>query len=158
MMGEGNRPCRKLDEEVTIPNSGRNSIQGIISFAKARYFFHVWGVGECAVELVCPRVVGALYTSGKLAGVIIAKQRAAVTADIVKSADAALLVAQDDDAGIRNLADEVIAGLRNLLRSSSAQRHVEVDAFRLTLKPSGVDVVALRQRGRVGEGDFGTRV
>src|SRR5947209_3079053 len=69
-----------------------------------------------------------------------------MAADIVKSADSSVLVAHDDDTGIGDAADEVIAGIGNLLRASGAQPHIKMDGFRLALEVRRVGVIALWQR------------
>src|SRR5258708_6758275 len=103
-------------------------------------------------------MVLALYASGKPAVVVFAQERTAMPADIVKSANAALLVTHDDHAGIGDVANKIVAGAGNLVRAAGAEPHIEMDCLHLALKPIGVGVVALRQRGCFRKSDFRTRI
>src|SRR5262249_5805804 len=103
-------------------------------------------------------VVLALDAPGKLTLFILAEQRAAMPADIVEGANNILLVARDDDAGIAEIPDEIVARVRDLLRPSGTQPHVKVDGLHLTLEPCRVSVITLWQGHRFSSGDCGTRV
>src|SRR6185437_14762845 len=100
----------------------------------------------------------ALDSTIKPSLLLFAKQSSAMPADIVKSANAALLVASYDYAGIGDVADKVVAGVWYLARASSAKPHVEVNGFHLALEPFRISVITLRQCGGFRNRKFGARV
>src|ERR1041385_3710892 len=114
---------------MSVPFSDSNCVQRIVGFAKPLDFFHVRRVGQRAIEFVSPCVILALNATSELAFFLLAEHGAAMTADIVKCPDIALLVARDNYAGIGDLAKKVITGLRNLCGASRTEPHVEMDGF-----------------------------
>src|SRR5437016_3133732 len=76
VFGEGNRPVRKIDEDMAIPNGGSHSIQRIVGLAKAFDFLHVRSGGQSAIEPVSPAMISALDASAERAGPLFAQQRA----------------------------------------------------------------------------------
>src|SRR5207302_3794665 len=75
-------------------------------------------------------------------------------ADIVEGADAALLVAHNDDAGIGNLTEEIVARVRDLICTPGAEPHVEVDGFHLPPKMISIRVILLRKRSCLRSSQF----
>src|SRR5437899_5498015 len=109
MLLKWNGASGKVDKDVPVPQRNGDRVQRIVGLAKALDFFHVRRIGQRAVKPVSPCVVLALDASGELALFILAQQRAAMTADIVEGANNVLLVARDDDAGIAEVPDEIVA-------------------------------------------------
>src|SRR5215472_13585556 len=99
---------------MAAPDRARYGVQRIIRLAEAGDLLHVRRIGQSAVELVSPGMVRTLDASGELAFVLGAQQRAAMAADVVERADLSLLVAGDDHAGVAEVAEKVIARIRNL--------------------------------------------
>src|SRR5258708_3762785 len=158
VLREGHRTSGEIDENVSIPDRAGNRVQRIVSLTEAAHFFHVRRAGERAIKFVRPGMVLALYASGKPAVVVFAQERTAMPADIVKSANAALLVTHDDHAGIGDVANKIVAGAGNLVRAAGAEPHIEMDCLHLALKPVWIGVVALRKRSGFGDSEFGARV
>src|SRR5205807_2374139 len=76
-----------------------------------------------------------------------------MAADIVVGANTALLIAHNDDAGIRNLTQKIVSRIRNLVGTSGAKPHVEMDGFHLALKVLVIHIVFLWKRSRFRERD-----
>src|SRR5579859_2651032 len=109
MLGEGNRVRREIDEDMPIPNVAGHAIQRIILSAKPLYLLHMRRILQRAVELVGPGVIRALNSSGQRTLLLLAKQRAAMTAHVVKGPDFPILVPQNDDVRVCNSPHEVVA-------------------------------------------------
>src|SRR5438309_1046724 len=84
MFHQGTGPFRKIDEYMAIPNGGGDILQRIVGFAESFGFFHMGSMGQGTVEIVSPGVVRALDHRGKGALILLAKQSAAMAADIVE--------------------------------------------------------------------------
>src|SRR5205807_778214 len=76
-----------------------------------------------------------------------------MAADIVVGANTALLIAHNDDAGIRNLTQKIVARIRNLIATSGAEPHVDVDGLHLALKVLVIHIFFLWKRSRFRELD-----
>jgi len=140
---------------MSIPLSDWDGVERIVSFAETLNLFHMRRVGQRAVEFVSPPVILALNPARKLAFFLLAKHGAAMATDIVESADIALFVARDDDTGIGDLAQKIIARIRNLAATPRAEPHIKMDCFHLALEPCWISVVALRKRHCVRDSDCG---
>src|SRR5690242_11681600 len=100
-------------------------------------------VGQRAIQPVGPGMILALNSPGELPFLILAQQRAAMAADIVKSANISPLVPRDDDAGVGDAAHEVVAGIGNLGGAPGAKPHIKVNSLHLALEPLRIGVIAL---------------
>src|SRR5437016_9999952 len=154
MLGEGNWLGREINEDVAVPDFGGDPIKRIVSLTKTTYFFHVRRPQQRAIQLVGPGVVSTLNAAVECACLFLAQQGATMPADIMKSSDATLIVTHNDDAGIGNAPEKIVARIRNLLRASGTQPHIEVDGLYLVLKMIRIRVVSLRKRRCLRDSDF----
>src|SRR5689334_17399413 len=109
MLFERDRIRGEVDEQVAVPLGDVRGDERPIFFAEAVDLLHVRRFAERTVELVRPAVVLALDAAVKLALLFGAEQRSAMAADVVVGAYFSVLVADDDDAGIRKLAGDEAA-------------------------------------------------
>src|SRR5215813_12837437 len=87
---------------------------------ESRNLMHVRCAGQTAVELIGPGVIRALNRLEMAAG-LLAHPSAAVAADIIKSAQLMLLIAQHDQAFARHVLQEIIAGIEELTLVADAE-------------------------------------
>src|SRR5258707_12393567 len=131
----------EVDEDVAVPHSRRNFVQWIVFTAKIG-FLHVWSADERTVQRIGPAVIGTLDASGKCALGGSAQARAAMAAHIIESADLAARIAGDDNALAGDVAQEVVAGPRNLTGAAGANPGLAIKALELFAENVRVGVIA----------------
>jgi hypothetical protein len=94
-------------------------------------------------------VIGTLDTPEKSALRGGAQARAAMAAHIIESADLAARIAGDDDTLSGDVAQEVIAGPRNLASAASANPGLAVKAFELVTKEIRIRIITPGKSHRV---------
>src|SRR6478735_520626 len=78
MLLKRNWARRKIDENMPVPNRRGNCVERIVGLMEALDFFHVWCVGQRAIEFVSPCVILALNATGKFAFFLLAQHGAAM--------------------------------------------------------------------------------
>src|SRR3954470_4146779 len=100
---------------MAIPNCRLHFVQWIIFAAESATFLHVRCADEPAIKPICPAVVSALDSPGKLSRSIRDQAGAPVAAHVVKRTDRLIIVTVDDDALTGNLTQEIVTGIRDLI-------------------------------------------
>ena len=100
----------------------------------------------------------ALDAASELAFFVFTEQCPAMATNVMESANRSLLITRNNDTGIGEAADKVVARIRNLRSATGAQLHIKVDGLHLTLKPGRIGVIALWQRGGFRDCELGTGV
>src|SRR5581483_5029556 len=124
------------------PDVGVNAIQGIVFAAEA--IMHVGSAHQAAVKSVGPAVIATLDPPGEMSFSAGADAGAAMAAHVEKGSQRATRVASDNDAFIRDLAEKIVARLRNLVDAPGANPTLTVEAFELGAEEIGICVVAGR--------------
>src|SRR6266850_2517523 len=101
---------------------------------------------QSAIQAIGPAVVAALNAAGKPPLGDGTNARAAVTANIEKSAHLIVSAAHKEDAFPANFPKEIVPCLRNLRRASGTNPAPKVEFFQFLLEYSGIHIVLLRQR------------
>src|SRR6478736_321269 len=91
-------------------------------------------------------MVGAADVPRKAALAFAAQSCTTVAANVVEGAHGSARIACDDDAFARDLAEEVVAGLKNGIDAAGAEPAAEIKAFQFGAEEGGIGVVARRQR------------
>src|ERR1035438_3871460 len=119
---------------------------------------HLRRANQLTVQPIGQAMVGTLNAPSKLALVGCAHACAAVTADVVERTEKAAGIARDDDAFATYIAQEILAGLANLLGSSSADPASEEESLHFLLEQFRICVIPGGQsfRGRVHHQNYGT--
>ena len=143
-MGERVGVSAEIDEDVPVPDIGKNLIQGIIFAAEA--FVGVWSSDQAAVEAVGPSVVAALNPPGKMSFCVGANAGATMTADIEESPQRVISVTCNYDAFTGDVAQKVVARLGNPVGTPGADPVVAVEAFEFFAEEIGVRVVTGGER------------
>src|SRR5687768_4139843 len=95
-------------------------MQRVGLLAEVRDLVHVGRADQPSVEVVGPRVVGALDAAAEGAMVLGAQFRTAMPAHVIERVDLSGAIAGDDDALAEYLAQDELTGLFHLLDASGA--------------------------------------
>jgi len=125
---------------VAVPDVSMNAIEGIIFAAEA--VVGVRSADQAAIESVGPTVIAALDPAGEMSFGGGADAGTAVPAHIEKRPQRVTRVTSNDDAFVRNLAQKIVAGRRDLVGASGADPGLAVEALELVAEEIGVSVVA----------------
>src|ERR1700680_3666629 len=98
-----------------------------------------------AIEPVSPQVIGALNSSAEVAFGLRAHARAAMPAHVIECADRAGCVAHHNEAFTGDLAEEIVAWVRDRIGSTGADPALAEELFHLLAMELGVSVVARRK-------------
>src|SRR5262245_1366309 len=132
-----------MDEDVSVPGLAACPMERIVLLAEFRR--HMRRREQPSIQVVRPRVVGALDAAGEMTFRLLAQPCAAVTTDVEQRLDLARSIARDDHAVVPKRAREVIAGVGNLIGASGAEPAVDVEALQLRAVEIRIGVEAPRQ-------------
>src|SRR5262245_10729592 len=132
----------ELDEDVPVPGLAASSMERIVLLAEFRR--HMRRREQPSIEVVRPRVIGALDATGEMTFRLLAQLCAAVTAHVEQRVDLTRSVARDDHAVVPKRAREVIAGVGNLIGAPGADPAVDVEALQLRAVEIRIGVEAPR--------------
>ena len=102
-------------------SAGRDSVERVVALVESFDVRRRRRADQAAVEGVDPGVIGAEDPVADSTAGCFAEARAAMAARIVEPADAAGLVAQQDDGGVAELANDVVARFRNFRGPAGAE-------------------------------------
>ena len=137
---------RQVDKDVAIPNSSVHAVQRVVLATEAGALVHVRRSHQPAIQAIRPPVITALDSAGERPFSSRDQPRTTMPANVIEGAHRAALVADDDDAFSRDLAQEVVARLRNLIGTARAHPCLTVEAFHLLAENFGIGVVPCGKR------------
>ena len=126
----------------------RDVVQRVVGPVEVLVFLHVGRADQLSVQVERPRVVRADERLAHALGAldVVEELRAAVAADVVEGAQLAGVVAHDEDRLARDVAHDVVAGVRDLLGAPDADPLAPPDLLALVLPDLGARVVGAAER------------
>src|SRR6185369_93753 len=139
LIGQRCRPRAEVDEDVAVPDLGRNTIEGVVFAAEA--VLRMRSPDEAPVESVGPAVVAALNSPREMSFAAGADAGAAMPAHVEKCPHRSTPVASNDDAFTCNLAHKKVARRWNLVGAPGADPGIAIETFELVAEKIRVGVV-----------------
>src|SRR2546422_9416536 len=115
------RILREREEQESLPLLQRDGVEGVVPLVEACDLVHMRRADQLPLGGVGPRVVGALDGLGEPPARRFAQPRAAMATHVVERACRTAPVPQDDDALARDVPQEVVPRLRDLLGAAGAE-------------------------------------
>src|SRR5579884_3970229 len=132
----------QVEENVPLPNVHVHFVERVFRVIKA--LVHLGSASKSTVVSVSPAVIAALDSSRKATLTDRTDAGTTVAADVVKSSDAAAVIANYDDAFARDLAQKVVPGGRDLMGAPGADPRLRVEALEFAFENFRISVVASR--------------
>ena len=127
----------------------RDVVERVVRAIELLALLHVRRADQLAVQVEGPRVVRAdeRLARGLRPADVVEELRPAVAAHVVEGAELAGVVPHDEDRLPRDVADDVVAGVRDLLGAADAHPVAPPDLLALVLPDLGARVVGAAERG-----------
>src|SRR3972149_8159613 len=103
----------KIEEDEALPHMQIDCMQRILILIAIRHILHQRHADQFAVQGIGPRMIRTLDGFAEFPFCFLAHMRAAVTANVVESADFPVLISQDNNAFTISVENEVITRARN---------------------------------------------